>query len=98
MIHRARKRPQGLAEVVKVLNQLHDYMDMHHNRYGYVITETEAIMFRRRGAYGDEGVWSRLEYSDGIPISAGEGELNAMMILWYFHVNVQFEMRTTGGS
>jgi hypothetical protein len=36
------------VEGQKVMNQIHDYLDMHGNRYGYIITETELVMVRRR--------------------------------------------------
>jgi hypothetical protein len=67
----------------KVVNQIHDYMDMHHNKYGYIITHTELIMFRRRDKPPQ---WGQLDFSQSIPVSAQRGELNAMMVLWYFHV------------
>jgi len=34
-------------EAQKVMNQIHDYMDMHHNRFGYVITDAKVIIFQR---------------------------------------------------
>jgi len=72
-------------EGAKVMNQIHDYMDMHHNRYGYIITQKELIMFRRRDT--PPGTWGQVDYSPSIPISSTKrGDLNAMMVLWYFHV------------
>ena len=71
------------ANLQNVINQIHDYMDMHHCRYGYIITETELIMFRRRD---ENGRWGLMEFSQPIPRNAKENELNAMMVLWYFHV------------
>ena len=68
-------------EPTKVINQIHDYMDMHHNRFGYIITHNELIMFRRRNSE-----WGHLDYSDPIPVDTIPGHLNAMMVLWYFHV------------
>ena len=75
-----RFKPEGK----KVMNQIHDYMDMHHNRFGYIITQNELIMFRRR----DDGTetWGQVDYSPSIPVSTERGKLNAMMVLWYFHV------------
>jgi hypothetical protein len=67
-----------------VANQIHDYMDMHHNRYGYIITHTELIMFRRREDPLE--TWGQMDFSESIPVSTGRGKLNAMMVLWYFHV------------
>jgi hypothetical protein len=72
------------AEGNKVMNQIHDYVDMHHNRFGYVITQQDLIMLRRR----DEppGKWGQIDYSHSIPVSSEKGTLNAMIVLWYFHV------------
>jgi hypothetical protein len=77
------------AEVQKVINQIHDHMDMHHNRYGYVITETELVMFRRR-----EKRWGLLDFSPSIPLHTADGRLNAIMVLWYFHV--KYAVMTSG--
>ena len=57
-------------------------MDMHHNRFGYIITETELLMFRRR----NENTLGQLYFSPAIKFSAGINELNPLMVLWYFHV------------
>jgi hypothetical protein len=67
-----------------VVNQIHDYMDMHHNRYGYIITQEELIMFRRRE--DPDNTWGQMDFSPSIPVTAERGELNAMMVLWYFQV------------
>lgn len=72
------------AEGRKVVDQIHDYMDMHHNRFGYVITHTELIMFQRRASPSE--VWGQMDFSCSIPVSTERGTLNAMMVLWYFHV------------
>lgn len=71
------------AEPRKVMNQIHDYMDMHNNRFGYIITETELVVFRRRAK---REMWGHVDFSPSIPIQAPEGKLNALMVLWYFHV------------
>jgi hypothetical protein len=71
--------PKGAQYLV---NKIHDYMDIHNDRYGYIITETELTMFRRRECMK----WGQLDYSPAIPISAERGKLNAMMVLWYFHI------------
>jgi hypothetical protein len=71
------------VEAQKVLNQVHDYMDMHHDRFGYIITEVELVMFRRRN---DNEKWGQIDFSPAIPIHAPEGSLNALMVLWYFHI------------
>jgi len=74
---------ETIMEVIWACNQIHDYMDMHHCRYGYVLTEAGGYMFRRR----EGGLWSHVDYSSFIPLqSTPEGELNFMMVLWYFHV------------
>jgi hypothetical protein len=78
-----KKKGDFHAEGSKVVNQIHDYMDMHQNKYGYIITHTELIMFRRRD---NPPKWGQLDFSQSIPVSAPQGELNAMMVLWYFHV------------
>lgn len=71
-------------ELQFVMNQIHDYMDMHHCRFGYILTETELIMFRRRE---ENGEWGLMDYSQPIPRNApAENQLNSMMVLWYFHV------------
>jgi len=76
------ERSQGNNEQLQmVMNQLHDYMDMHHCRFGYIINEIELIMFRRR-----EGEWGLVDFSQPIPRNGAENELNALMVLWYFHV------------
>lgn len=82
MLLRAMDKP--LLEVQRVMNQIHDYMDMSNNKYGYVITQTELIMFRRRDS--PAGKWGQLDFSPPIPVSSKKGTINAMMVLWYFHV------------
>ena len=73
-------------ELQKVMNQIHDYMDMHHCRFGYILTETELIMFRRR-----EGGWGHIDFSKAVRRNATSvNELNALMVLWYFHVKYAF--------
>ena len=72
-------------EMQRVMNQIHDYMDMHHNRFGYVITERELIMFRRREGRMENHLWGHVDYSPMIPIEAESGQRNALMVLWYFH-------------
>ena len=82
-----KKPPAGQdypKEAQKVLFQIHDYMDMHHNRFGYVIGNNELIMFRRRDT--PPGAWGQLDFSDPIPLNTEKGKLNGMMVLFYFHV------------
>ena len=85
MLNAANEEGQG-TEAQKVLNQIHDYMDMHHDRFGYVITETEVIMFKRRE---ENELWGQLNLSPAIPLHGPVGELNGLMILWYFHVKIR---------
>jgi hypothetical protein len=73
-----------LKEAKKVVFQIHDYMDMHHNRFGYVIGNNELIMFRRRDSPAK--AWGQLDFSDPIPLNTEIGQLNGMMVLFYFHV------------
>ena len=73
-----------LKEAKKVVFQIHDYMDMHHNRFGYVIGNNELIMFRRRDSRAK--AWGQLDFSDPIPLNTEIGQLNGMMVLFYFHV------------
>lgn len=82
MLNRA-YNDEDKREPQRVMNQIHDYMDMHHNRFGYILTERELIMLRRRN---DNERWGQLDFSPSIPVSAPEGQLNALMVLWYFHV------------
>jgi hypothetical protein len=82
MLNTAAQNPEAdWKEPQKVLNQIHDYMDMHNDKYGYIITETELIFFRRVGSD-----WGHVEYSPRIPLQAERGQLNAMLVLWFFHV------------
>lgn len=71
-------------EAKKVLYQIHNYMDMHHNRLGYVIGNNELIMFRRHDY--PRQVWGHLDFLDPIPLNTERGKLNGMMVLFYFHV------------
>jgi hypothetical protein len=41
-------KDQVKTEVQKVMNQIHDYQDMHNCRFGYIITETQLVVFRWR--------------------------------------------------
>jgi hypothetical protein len=71
-------------EARKVVFQIHDYMDMHHNRFGYVIGNNELIMFRRRDYPAQ--AWGQLDFSQPIPLNSERGNINGMMVLFYFHV------------
>ena len=48
-------------EARKVLKQIHNYMDMHEARYGYIVTDEELIFFRRR-----ESGWGHIDVSPPI--------------------------------
>ena len=76
--------PNWLADAQNVVYQIHDYMDMHNARYGYIITHDELIMFRRRESLQE--IWGQLDFSEAVPLRAERGKINAMMVLWYFHV------------
>ena len=62
--------------------QLYRCMEMNHNRFGYLMNETELVMFRRRV----DGDRMCLDVSPPVFIHYSEGNLNALMVLWYFHV------------
>ena len=42
-----KKRAWARTEAIKVLTQIHDYMDQHMARYGYIVNNEELIFFRR---------------------------------------------------
>lgn len=52
---------RNLREIEKVLTQIHDYMDRHEARYGYIVNDEELIFFRRRGTG-----WGHMDISPGI--------------------------------
>jgi hypothetical protein len=79
----AAKVGKCFTEGQKVMNQIHDYMDMHSNRFGYIITETEVVMCRRRD---EDQKWGQMDFSPSLKLSPGVGEVSALMALWYFHV------------
>ena len=76
------KRAQ--TEAQKVINQIHDYMDMHGARYGYVVNDQELIFFRRRGTG-----WGHMDISDAIRHDATAdlecGVFNSKYVLFYYH-------------
>jgi hypothetical protein len=80
------KLGEAKAEPQKVVNQIHDYMDMHNNRFGYIVTEIALVTFRRREEGETKQRWGQLDFSPSVPIHTPEGQLNALMVLWYFHV------------
>lgn len=71
-------------EAMKVLSQIHGYMDAREARYGYIVNNEELIFLRRR----DTG-WGQLDISPAIPHEAeatkATGALNSKYVLFYFH-------------
>jgi len=71
-------------EALKVLSQIHGYMDQHEARYGYIVNNEELVFFRRR----DDG-WGQLDISPAIrhdvDADAATGVLNSKYVLFYFH-------------
>jgi len=74
-------------EALKVLSQIHGYMDQHEARYGYIVNNEELVFFRRR----DDG-WGQLDISPAIrhdvDADASTGVLNSKYVLFYFHWKV----------
>jgi len=72
------------TESIKVLSQIHDYMDQHEARYGYIVNNEELIFFQRRGTG-----WGHVDISPAIghKVQAQwqKGILNSMFVLLYFH-------------
>jgi hypothetical protein len=76
----------GKAEAQKVINQIHDYMDMHSARYGYVVSDEELIFFRRR-----ETGWGHIDIAPPIRHDTNgiTDEFNictTKLVLCYFHL------------
>ena len=74
-------------EALKVLSQIHGYMDQHDARYGYIVNNEELVFFRRR----DDG-WGQLDISPAIrhdvDADVATGVLNSKYVLFYFHWKV----------
>jgi len=73
-------------EVEKVLTQIHDYMDRHEARYGYIVNDEELIFFRRRGTG-----WGHMDISEGIRHDTNgigpECKISTTkLVLFYFHL------------
>jgi len=75
-----RKPEQNIPDTVV---ESYESMKFRQTRFGYIINETEAVMFQR--AENGESKES-FHFSPSIPIKAPYGQINAMMILWYYHV------------
>jgi hypothetical protein len=75
---------ESYQEAKHVLSQIHDYMDRHGARYGYIVTDEELIFFRRRGTG-----WGHLDISSPIRHDVegnlDEGIWNSKAVLLYFH-------------
>ena len=79
---------QTKKEAVKVLTQIHDYMDRHEARYGYIVNDEELVFFRRRGTG-----WGHLDISPAVrhDIDGINPECKistTKLILFYFHLVV----------
>ena len=76
----------NVTEIMKVLRQLHDYMDRHEARYGYLVNDEELIFFRRRGTgWGHMDISPALRHDvDGIDPTCKT--LTSKLVLFYFHV------------
>jgi len=70
-------------KAVKVLSQIHGYMDRHEARYGYIINNEELVFLRRR----DTG-WGQLDISPAIrhdvEADAEKAIMNSKYALFYF--------------
>jgi hypothetical protein len=83
-------------EAQKVINQIHNYMDAHEARYGYIVTDHELIFFRRRGDSVPSG-WGHIDISRAIrhDIDATDDEAGgtptSKAILVYFHMVVALD-------
>jgi len=92
-IRRSMLPPNGLeylqdkragTEAQKVISQIHQYMDMHGARYGYLVNDQELVFFRRRGTG-----WGHMDISDAIrhDVTADleRGVFNSKYVLFYYH-------------
>jgi len=75
-----------VVEVEKVLTQIHDYMDRHEARYGYLVNDEELIFFRRRGTG-----WGHMDISPAIRhdidgVDPDCKTLTSKLVLFYFHL------------
>jgi len=73
-----------LEQAIRVLSQIHFYMDKHETRYGYITTNEICIFFRRRGTG-----WGHLDISPavshGVEGDFETGTFNSKMVLFYLH-------------
>jgi len=77
-----------LREVGKVVTQIHDYMDRHEARYGYIVNDEELIFFRRRGTG-----WGHMDISPAIRHDTNgsiDYEIsNTKLVLFYFLIEFE---------
>lgn len=80
-------RKGAKTEAQKVMNQIHDYMDQHEARYGYVVNDQELILLKRRGTG-----WGHMDISPAIrhdvETNLDEGIVNSKVVLFYYHFTV----------
>ncbi|KAH1863774.1 hypothetical protein KXX01_002399 [Aspergillus fumigatus] len=69
------------AEYRQALSQVNFYMKQHRSRYGFILTDRELVVFRRRDNNGN------LELASPTPFTAGgtaqQPQLTVLMALWY---------------
>ncbi|KAG2413345.1 hypothetical protein HFD88_002534 [Aspergillus terreus] len=69
------------TEYCQALSQVNYYMNQHRSRYGFILTDQELVVFRRRDANGN------LELAAPIPFAAGgsaqQPQLTVLLALWY---------------
>jgi hypothetical protein len=82
-------------EAIKVLSQVHGYMDAHEARYGYIVNNEELIFLRRR----DTG-WGQIDISPAIrhdvDVNTEPGVLNSKYVLFYFHWKIANDETSDG--
>lgn len=73
--------PGYRAEYRQALSQVNFYMKQHRSRYGFILTDRELVVFRRRDNNGN------LELASPTPFTAGgtaqQPQLTVLMALWY---------------
>jgi hypothetical protein len=82
------KRHQGKTEEArKVFTQIYQYMNDRHCKYGYLITDHEAICIRRSGTSRHNLGYGVIDISQSLPLVTQESSriANAKFGLWYLH-------------
>lgn len=73
-----------VIQAQRVITQIHDYMDRHGSRYGYVVNDEELIFFRRRGTgWGHIDVGPAIRHD--VTADPEAGIFNSKWVLFYFH-------------